>query len=106
MLSALQIASRTTFVTGKERIVSLDGQALVIGDCQPCFLKYERFSHVVLADDCQQLSTCFPPFDAVCILLDRVTVVAEAGKLREGAAVQHPILDLEVALAVAQAIDR
>lgn len=68
-------------------------------------LQDERFRHIILRDGGQQVPAGAPPFDAVCILLDRVAIVAEAEEFSEGTGIKHPVVDCEVALAVAQAID-
>jgi hypothetical protein len=45
---------RTPAVAGQQRVVSLDGEALVVGDRQARFRQHERLAHIVLAHGGEQ----------------------------------------------------
>ena len=87
-----------------DRVVAFDGQPLMVRDGEPCFLQYPRFAHVVLGDGGEHVPTFPPAFDLFDVAIHAFAVAAMSGDFREGSRVHDPVPDLEVRLALPQAI--
>ena len=75
-------------------------------DGRPCLLEDEWFRHLVLAAGGEKPTPLLAARDLVCRDLDSVVVVAKAQEFREGSTIKQPVLNRDVARAVAPAIDR
>lgn len=92
---------------GCQRVVSLDGQALVVPDRQAGFRDHPRLAHIVLRDG--RADTHDPrivqPADLGLIVLDGSPVAAVHGKLGERAAVEKDFRAIHRLSPPAQAVD-